>query len=96
MPFSPLGLFGGGGGALVAPFQGWRMFCCGSPGAMPLAGIGCSFGASGGSGAWVWVRRPFRAKEYVVMGHLGRCPICVNLGIIIFLSIEPSACTIPG
>ena len=45
MPFSLLGLFGGGGGALVAPFQGWRMFCCGSPGAMPQAGIGCSFGA---------------------------------------------------
>ena len=34
-------------GVGVAPFQGLRMFCYGSPGAMPQAGIGCSFGASG-------------------------------------------------
>jgi hypothetical protein len=35
-------------GAGVARFQGLRIFCYWSPGAMPQAGIGCSFGASGG------------------------------------------------
>ena len=36
------------------PFQGLRMFCYGSPGAMPQAGMGCSFGASGRwCGVWL-------------------------------------------
>ncbi len=39
---------------------------------------------------------PFQGLVCFVVVYLGRCPIGVNLVIIIFLSIEPSACTIPG
>ena len=60
-------------GVGVAPFQGLGIFCYGSPGAMPQAGIGCSFGASGG---WcvVWVWWPFQGLRMFVMVQLGRCP----------------------
>ena len=38
-------------GAGVAPIQGLRICCDGAPGAMPQAGLGCSFGAIGGGAA---------------------------------------------
>ena len=67
-------------GAGVAPFQGLRIICYGSPGAMPQAGIGCSFGASRG-GVWgdggvVWVGCvvPFQGLGIFCYGAPGAMP----------------------